>query len=137
MTQKKPVLIVDDDADFLAATSLALEAAGFEVHTAGNSSEAMEIAARVSPGVAILDVVMEKPDAGFVLARKLKTDNRTKEIRLVILSSINEINKQKGLKFRYSNGDRDEQWLPVDRVLEKPIKPEKLVVILEELMKSE
>jgi CheY-like chemotaxis protein len=135
MTQKKPVLIVDDDADFLAATSLALEAAGFEVHTAGNSSEAMEIACQASPGVAILDVIMEKPDAGFVLARKLKADNRTKAIRLVILSSVNEINNQKGLKFRYSNEDRDERWLPVDTVLEKPVKPDKLIVIVEELMR--
>jgi CheY-like chemotaxis protein len=137
MKPKKPVLIVDDDADFLTATSLALESAGFEVHAAGNSSDAMEIAMRVSPGVAVLDVFMEKPDAGFVLARKLRTDNRTKAIKLVILSSINEINRQKGLKFRYSNEDRDERWLPVDRVLEKPVKPEKLIAIIEELMKGE
>jgi CheY-like chemotaxis protein len=136
MKPKRAVLLVDDDVDFLAAHTMFFEAAGFVVHTAGNSSEALEVAARVCPDVAVLDVVMDEPDAGFVLARKLRMDNRTKAIRLVILSSVNEINRQRGLAFRYSDQDRDEQWLPVDRVLEKPVKPEKLIAIVEELTES-
>jgi CheY-like chemotaxis protein len=137
MRQKKRVLIVDDDADFVAAMSLVLESAGYEALSAGSGAEALDVAERNAPGVVIIDVIMEKPDAGFILARKLRLNSRTKAIRLIILSSINEINKQKGLRFIYSDEDRDEQWLPVDRVLEKPIKPEKLISIVEELMKCE
>ena len=136
MMCKKTVLLVDDDSDFLAANSMALEAAGFEVFTAGNSADAVEIAHQVAPDVAVLDVMMDEPDEGFSLARGLRQDARTKNVRLVLLSSVNEINRRKGLAFRFSDQDRDERWLPVDRVLEKPIKPRKLISILNELMEG-
>jgi CheY-like chemotaxis protein len=137
MARNKVILLVDDDVDFLAAHRMALEAAGFQVHTARNSVEALETAARVKPGAAVLDVMMDQPDEGFVLARTLKQDPRTHNIRLVLLSSVNEINRRKGLAFRFSDRDRDEQWLPVDKVLEKPVRPKKLISLLETLMEGE
>jgi two-component system, OmpR family, response regulator len=136
MARNKVILLVDDDPDFLMVNKLALESAGFEVHWARNSTEAMEAAVRVSPGVAVLDVVMDQPDEGFVLARKLRQDARTRGIRLVLLSSVNEINRHNGLAFRFSDQDRDEEWLPVDKVLDKPVRPKKLVSILEALMED-
>jgi CheY-like chemotaxis protein len=136
MKTKRSVLLVDDDVDFLAAHTLAFEAAGFEVHVARNGTEAMEVAARVCPDVAVLDVVMDSPDEGFSLARSLRQDVRTRDIRLVVLSSVNEANRQRGLDFRYSDRDRDERWLPVDRVLDKPVKPKKLISILEQLIEG-
>ncbi len=137
MKPRRTVLLVDDDVDFLAANKFAFEAAGFEVHVASNSAEAIQTAIRVKPDVAVLDVVMDRPDEGFALARSLRHDERTKAIRLVMLSSINEINRHKGLAFRYSDEDRDDQWLPVERVLEKPIRPKKLISIVDELVESE
>jgi CheY-like chemotaxis protein len=134
---KNTVLLVDDDPDFLAANSVALEAAGYTVCTAANSADAMETARRLSPAIAVLDVMMDEPDEGFYLARQLKQDDRTRGIKLVLLSSVNEINRRRGLAFRFSDRDRDETWLPVDRVLEKPIKPRKLVAILKELLENE
>jgi CheY-like chemotaxis protein len=130
---RKSVLLVDDDVDLLAANRVAFESAGFEVCEAHNSAEAMEIAARVRPAAAILDVVMDRPDEGFALARQLRQDERTRSICLIILSSINEINRARGLAFRFSDQDRDEQWLPVDRILEKPIRPKKLISVVREL----
>jgi two-component system, OmpR family, response regulator len=136
MKKKKKVLLVDDDPDFLAAHSLALEAAGFEVHLADSGEKAFEIATTIVPDVAVLDVVMNEPDEGFSLARKLKQDGRTGKVKLVVLSSINEMNRRKGLAFRYSDQDRDEKWLPVDKVLDKPIPPKKLIAILFKLVGS-
>jgi CheY-like chemotaxis protein len=127
---------VDDDADFLAANRMALELAGFVVHLAGNGTEALALAIREQPDAIVLDVVMDQPDEGFVLARSLRQDERTCRIPLVLLSSVNEVNRQKGLAFRFSDEDRDERWLPVDRVLEKPIRPKKLISILESLMEA-
>jgi CheY-like chemotaxis protein len=137
MMQNNTVLLVDDDPDFLAANGLALETAGFKVYEAGNSARAMEIALAVSPAVAVLDVMMDEPDEGFALARALRQEERTKDIRLVLLSSVNEVNRRKGLAYRFSDRDRDERWLPVDKVLEKPIRPKKLVAVLKELMGGE
>jgi CheY-like chemotaxis protein len=133
----RKILLVDDDIDFLEANRLAFEAAGFEVHTAGNSDEAIEIANRELPDAAVLDVVMDRPDEGFSLARKLRQDERTRGMRLVVLTSVNEINRRKGLAFRYSDSDRDEQWLPVDKVLDKPVRPRKLISIVQDLMEVE
>jgi CheY-like chemotaxis protein len=133
---RKTVLLVDDDLDLLAANRIAFEAAGFEVCEAHNSAEAMEVAARVRPAAAVLDVVLERPDEGFALARQLRQDERTRSMRLVILSSINEFNRNRGLAFRYSDQDRDEQWLPVDKILEKPVRPRKLISLIEELVEG-
>jgi two-component system, OmpR family, response regulator len=136
MKPGKTVLLVDDDVDFLAANRLAFEAAGFTVHVAHNSTAAVEIANRVCPDAAILDVVMDRPDEGFALARKFRQDERTRSMKLVLLSSVNEINRRKGLAYRFSDQDRDEQWLPVDKVLEKPVKPKRLISIVEKLVES-
>ena len=133
MKGNRSILLVDDDADFLAANSLVLEGAGFEVHVARNSAEALEAAVRFQPAVAVLDIMMDQPDEGFVLARTLRQDERTRGIRLVLLSSVNAVNRRKGLAFRFSDQDRDDQWLPVDRILDKPVRPKKLISILEEL----
>jgi CheY-like chemotaxis protein len=137
MTRNKTILLVDDDADFLAVNKMVLERAGFEVYLARNSAEAMEIAMRVVPDAAVLDIMMDQPDEGFSLARKLRQEERTHTIRLVLLSSVNEVNRQKGLAFRFSDQDRDEQWLPVDKILDKPVRPKKLISVLEQLVESE
>ncbi|MBF0544089.1 MAG: response regulator [Candidatus Riflebacteria bacterium] len=136
MKRKKTILLVDDDVDFLKANQLAITAAGFEVFVAANSREALQIAAQFLPDAAVLDVVLNEPDEGFALARKLRGDARTKNIRLIVLSSLNEINRQKGLAFEFSDRDRDDHWLPVDKILDKPIKPKKLIAILEELLED-
>lgn len=136
MARGKTILLVDDDVDFLAANKMALELAGFTVHLAGSGAEGLAAAVRELPDAIVLDVVMEQPDEGFVLARTLRQDERTRRIPLVILSSVNEVNRQKGLAFRFSDQDRDEHWLPVDRVLEKPVRPKKLIAILESLMEG-
>lgn len=133
MKRKATVLFVDDDVDFLTANQLAFEAAGYEVHTATSSAEAVKLAVKFKPDVAVLDVVMQRPDEGFLLARQLRDDERTKSVQLVLLSSVNEINRAKGLGFRFSDHDRDDRWLPVDRVLDKPVKPRKLMEVVEKL----
>ncbi len=123
---KTTVLIVDDDIDFVEANRIALEAAGFEVLTAHNGSEGMEVARSNHVDVAVLDVIMDTPDEGFSLARDLRKDARTRNIPLVMLTSVNEVNRKAGYTFRFSDRDRDEMWLPVDKFLDKPVKPQQL-----------
>ena len=66
--QNKPaVLLVDDDDDFLFQQRLQLEHAGFDVMAAQGRREAQEMLARRRPDMAVVDVMMENPDAGFVL----------------------------------------------------------------------
>jgi CheY-like chemotaxis protein len=123
----KTVLLVDDDIDLLDINRIPLEAAGFHVLTAENSEEAMRIATSTRIDVAVLDVMMTTPTEGFVLARQMREDARTKQIPLLMLTSVNAENEAQGSFVRFSDRDRDNQWLPVDRFVDKPIKPEDLV----------
>lgn len=124
--EKTSVLIVDDDVDFVQANRIALEAEGFQVLTAHNAGEGMEVAKANHVDVAVLDVIMDTPDEGFALARELRKDEATKKIPLVMLTSVNQVNRKAGYTFRFSDRDRDEMWLPVDKFLDKPVKPKEL-----------
>jgi len=129
----KTVLLVDDDVDLLDINRITLEAEGFTVLTAENGDEAMRIATSTRVDVAVLDVMMTTPTEGFLLARAMRQDDRTKHIPLLMLTSVNAEHELQGSSFRFTDRDRDPQWLPVDRFVDKPVKPEDLVSIVRTL----
>lgn len=131
--EPKNVLLVDDDADLNEINRTTLERAGFTVYTAENSAAAKRILAAYSIDVAVLDVMMDTPTEGFELAREMRQDNRTKNIPLLMLTSVNTKNEDVGSFMRFSNRERDKDWLPVDRFADKPIYPETLVSIIRTL----
>jgi DNA-binding response OmpR family regulator len=69
---KKTVLIVDDDMDYLFQMKLKVEQFGFETITADGQKEAEKIIETTKPDLAILDLMMENDDSGFILAYKIK-----------------------------------------------------------------
>jgi len=129
----KTVLLVDDDVDLLDIYRITLEGEGFEVLTAENADEAMRIATSTPIDAAVLDVMMRTPTEGFLLARSLRQDERTRGIPLLMLTSVNAENEAKGYFQRFTDRDRDDQWLPVDRFVDKPIVPEDLVTTVRTL----
>ena len=129
----KTVLLVDDDVDLLAINRITLEAEGFDVLTAENGDEAMRIATTTPVDVAVLDVMMTTPTEGFLLARAMRQDDRTKHIPLLMLTSVNAEQEAQGSSLRFTDRDRDPQWLPVDRFVDKPVKPEDLVTMVRTL----
>ncbi|MFO7693330.1 MAG: response regulator [Vicinamibacterales bacterium] len=129
----KTVLLVDDDVDLLDINRITLEAEGFDVLTAENGDDAMRIATARHVDVAILDVMMTTPTEGFLLARALRQDERTKHIPLLMLTSVNAEHEAQGSSLRLTDRDRDAQWLPVDKFVDKPVKPEDLVSMVRSL----
>jgi two-component system, OmpR family, alkaline phosphatase synthesis response regulator PhoP len=127
------VLLVDDDVDFVEVNRLALEQAGFDVLTAFDGDEGMRRATTEPVDVVVLDVMMRTPEEGFELARRLRGDHRTEKLPLLMLTSVNEVNRARGL-FTFSDLDRDSTWLPVDRFLEKPFPPDRLVPAVQEVL---
>lgn len=69
--QRRSVLIVDDDPDFVNLTKIILSKAGFDVASALNCDAAIEKCADVLPDVILLDLMMPQSD-GFETYEKLK-----------------------------------------------------------------
>jgi CheY-like chemotaxis protein len=133
MGEKKTVLLVDDDSDMIEANKLALEREGFAVITAENGEDGFALATENPIDVAVIDVMMETPTSGFILARQLHQDPRTKQIRLLMLTALNTANEAIGSFVRFTDASRDPQWLPVDRFVDKPLKPKDLVSMVRSL----
>jgi CheY-like chemotaxis protein len=129
----KTVLLVDDDIDLLDINRITLEGEGFNVLTAENGEQAMGIATTTHVDVAVLDVMMTTPTEGFLLARALRQDERTKQIPLLMLTSVNAEHEAQGSSFRITDRDKDPLWLPVDRFVDKPVKPEELASLVRTL----
>ena len=119
MTEKPKVLLVDDDVDFLKATSMALEDAGFHVLTAQDGQAGLTAAREHKPDVVIVDVIMRRPDEGFALARAIHSDADLDGTKMLVLTAAGQHYQ---MLF-----EPDDQWLPVEKVLEKPTTSKKLI----------
>ncbi len=127
--ENKKILIIDDDPDFVAATTVVLEARGYQVFSAKDRKDGIDKIGRVLPDLIIMDVMMEKMSDGFELAREVKSDARYKKIPILMLTAVGE---KTGFNFSHIAGD--DAWLPVDDYSEKPVKPEELTVKIETLI---
>ncbi len=119
--EKKPaVLLVDDDDDFLFQQRLQLERAGFEVMASQGRRQAQEMLAGRRPDIAVVDVMMEHPDAGFVLCHYIRKKDAS--IPLILVTSVNS---ETGFDFDV-NSPEDREWIHADALLAKPIRFEQL-----------
>jgi DNA-binding response OmpR family regulator len=84
--ETKRVLVVDDEIYILQILEFSLEVEGFEVITAQNGEEALESAQRDEPDLIVLDIMMPKMD-GYEACRQLKSDPRTRDIPIILLSA--------------------------------------------------
>ncbi len=117
---KRTVLLVDDDEDFLFQHRLHLETAGFNVLLAHGQKEAEAVLARQRPDLAVIDVMMENPDAGFVLCHRIRKQDPS--IPIILVTSVNT---ETGLEFTLSS-DEERSWIKADAFLTKPIRFEQL-----------
>ncbi|MBI9097083.1 MAG: response regulator [Spirochaetaceae bacterium] len=127
------IYIVDDDKDIIDAVSMVLESKGHKIGFQTNPEDLVENIIKYKADLVILDVIFpEEDDAGFKMARKLRHNETTKNIPLLMLSAINEKGQYAGT---FSNKDRDDVYLPVDQFLEKPIAPQKLISVVSDMLK--
>jgi len=124
------ILIVDDDPDFIEAISTLLEARDYEILSSTNGADGFKQAKAQLPDLILLDVMMTHKSEGFDVARELKEDNLTKSIPVILITGIR---KDMNLPFAF---EPDTDWLPVSRILEKPVKPETLLNAVAEALKK-
>ncbi|MGW7066593.1 response regulator [Streptomyces sp. NPDC054855] len=117
------VLVVDDNKVIRQLIRVNLELEGFEVVTAADGAECLDVVDQVRPDVVTLDVVMPRLD-GLRTAARLRSDPRTRDLPVVIVSACTQYEVENGLE------------VGVDAFLAKPFEPAELLRIVRQLMES-
>ncbi len=81
------VLIIEDEPLIIKLYKQALETAGFEVLSALNGDEGVELAKSQKPNLILLDVMMPEPN-GMQVLENLKADEATKQIPVVMFTNL-------------------------------------------------
>jgi DNA-binding response OmpR family regulator len=130
MTEKKRLLLVDDDQDILDQLSLALGAEGFEVVTAQGRQEGEEALLLGQPDLAIIDLMMEEMDSGFVLCHEIK--KLYPDTPVILLTAVTAAT---GLDFHVRSKEA-RAWVKADALLDKPVRFEQLREEVRRLLRS-
>ena len=115
MSTVKKILIADDEPDILEIIQFNLQQEGYEVITAKNGDEAIEMAKKHHPGLIILDIMMPGKN-GIDVCNILRMDIAFKETLIVFLSALSDESTEiRGLE------------TGADDYLTKPISPKVLL----------
>ena len=121
--QGKKILIVDDEASIREMIAVALEMAGYECLEADNAQQAHAIVVDEQPQLILLDWMMPG-SRGIEFARRLKRDDMTAEIPIIMLTAKGEEdNKIQGLE------------AGADDYITKPFSPRELVARLKAVLR--
>jgi CheY-like chemotaxis protein len=123
------VLVVDDDPDVIKAVTVVLESNSHEVASALTGEECLKKLAKDPPDLLILDVMMADADEGFEICRRVKKQPEWKHIPIMLLTALKD---RTGFDFSKQSGD--DVWCPSDAYLEKPIDPDKLIAMVDNLI---
>lgn len=117
------ILLVDDEPDVLDFLSFNLQKEGYEVFTASNGREAVQMAKKVSPNLILLDVMMPDID-GIEACKEIRTLPEGKNVLIVFLTARTEDYSQiAGLD------------AGADDYVSKPIKPRVLISRIKALLR--
>jgi DNA-binding response OmpR family regulator len=125
MAESKRVLVIDDDPDFLNFVQIVLAANGYEVCTAENACDGMEMMRRNPPHLVIVDVMMSYVLDGWSVSREMQSDSRLRQIPVMMVSAI--ISREDDSLFPHNGNSR------VDAFMSKPLDPAALLRRVAEL----
>lgn len=128
-TEKKNILIVDDDIDYLNQLEFQVKNMGYSVMTANSQKEAENLIGEHEPDLAIIDLMMENKDSGFILSYKMK--KRYPVMPIIIASAVTS---ETGLNFGLES-EEDKKWIHADKFLEKGIRKDQLEREIRKLLK--
>jgi len=124
----KTILVVDDDVDYLFQTQLKLEKFGYKTITAESQKEAELIIEKTKPDMAIIDLMMENEDSGFILSYKIK--KKYPDVPVIINTAVAA---ETGITFDI-NDENNRKWIRADLFLDKGIRSDLLKAEIEKLL---
>lgn len=121
-----PLLVVEDIPNVLELLEVTLRFQGYEVISARNGEEALEILETETPALIITDILMPKLD-GFAFVQELRRNPKTMAIPVIFLSATYVTPEDR--TFAMSLG--------ASRFIEKPIDTEEFLLTIAELLSKE
>jgi signal transduction histidine kinase/CheY-like chemotaxis protein len=87
-----PVLVLEDRPEMMMMYKSYLSGSGFQLFPANTTREGEEVLERIRPAAIILDIMLRSEDT-WAFAAKLKKDNRTRDIPILVASTVEDRNK--------------------------------------------
>ena len=126
MKKRAPLLVVEDIPNVRELLEVTLRFQGYEVISATNGQEALNILETERPALIITDILMPKLD-GFSMVQQLKANPKTQDIPVIFLSAT-----------YVTPDDRDfAMSLGASRFIEKPIDTEEFLLTIAELLSQD
>ena len=126
----RKILLVDDDIDQLEQNKIMLEARGYKVAAADSAAAGWELFQKEKPDAAVIDLIMEEYDSGFILSYRIKKHDAGKNIPVFVLTSATYTT---GFKFEAGTAE-EKEWIKCDEIINKPAAIDDLVQKLEEYL---
>lgn len=117
------ILIVDDDIDLVEVLRIVLESHGYDVIDAQDGDRGFRLVEKEKPDLIILDVMMRTEDEGFYIAEKIRSQPDIANIPIIILTAVCQ---QTGYQYK-----KNDDILPVDEFIEKPVMPKTLIKLIQ------
>ncbi len=121
MTASK-VLVADDEIHIIHVVAIKLRNNGYEVIAANNGAEAYELACRENPDIVVTDYQMPLM-TGLELIEKLRHDERTKDIPVILLTARS-----------FAVSQEQQESLAVASCLSKPFSPKELLKTIQDIL---
>ncbi len=128
MSEKKDILLVDDDPDFVEAVKVIVENGGYDVRVAYDGQEGLEAVAEKQPDLIVLDVMMPVMN-GHEACAKLKGSSETADIPIILLTAVAD----RVTTSTYTHRDMLES--DADDYIPKPVEPTDLLELIKNWLK--
>ena len=122
MSEKRRILIVEDEAELVEMIKMRLEAADYEVISAFDGQEGLDVAKKEKPDLIILDLMLPKM-GGYKVCGLLKKDARYARIPVIIFTARAQ---EEDIKLS--------QEVNADAYIIKPFEPQVLLSKIKELL---
>jgi len=118
----KRVLVVDDEIHIVHVVAIKLRNNGYEVITADNGAEALEVAQQERPDIIVTDYQMPVM-SGLELVKELRENETTKDIPVILLTART-----------FAVSEEQQQELQISTCLSKPFSPRELLGYIEDIL---
>lgn len=128
MAEKKKILLVDDDPDFVEAVRVIVESGGYDVRVAYDGQEGLDAVAEEKPDLIVLDVMMPVMN-GHAACARLKADEATAKIPIILLTAVADRVTTSTYTHRDMLESEAEDYMP------KPVEPAELLTLIKSWLK--